>query len=72
MPVSEWRVEKNDGGGLMVGAKTEFSTALSAGTYRITARLRADDGTTRNVRGNIEVKNDARAMRTLASIAPGR
>jgi len=72
LPVSEWRVEKNDGGGLMVGAKTEFSTVLPAGIYRITARVRAADGTTRNVRGNTEVKTDARAMRTTASVASGR
>jgi len=72
LSVSEWRVEKTDGGGLMVGTKTEFSTVLPAGIYRITARVRAADGTTKNVRGTTEVKTDARAMRTPASVAPGR
>jgi hypothetical protein len=72
LPVSEWRVEKTDGGGLMVGAKTEFSTVLPAGIYRVTARVPAADGTTRNVRGKTEVKTDARAMRTPASVAFGQ
>ncbi len=72
LPVSEWRVEKTGGGGLMVGAKPEFSTDLPAGIYRIAARVRSDDGTTRNVSGDTEIKNDARALRTPARVVPGR
>ena len=72
LPVSEWRVEKTDGGGLMVGAKTEFSTVLPAGIYRVTARVPAADGTTKNVRGKTEIKADARTMRTPASVTWGQ
>jgi hypothetical protein len=70
--VSEWRVESTKGSGLMVSAKPEFSTVLPAGVYRVTARVRGADGTARNVRGETEVKTDARAMRTSASVATAR
>ncbi len=72
LAVSEWRVEKTDGGGLMIGAKPEFSSTLPAGNYRVTARVRAEDGTVKTVRGNIDIRMDAGAIRTPASIAAVR
>jgi hypothetical protein len=72
LPVIEWQVEKSNGGGLMVGAKTEFATVLPAGNYRITARVRTDDGTVKKISSDTEVKTDASAMRTPASLASGR
>ena len=72
LPVIEWQVEKSNGGGLMVGAKAEFATVLPAGSYRITARVRTADGTVKKISSNTEVKTDASAMRTPASLASGR
>ncbi|MSU59084.1 MAG: hypothetical protein EXS35_13110 [Pedosphaera sp.] len=72
LPVLEWRVEKTDGGALMVGSRAEFNAALPAGIYRVVARVRSDDGTTKNIRGNTEVKTDASAVRTPASAAASR
>jgi hypothetical protein len=72
LPVLEWRVEKTGGGALMVGSRAEFTAALPVGIYRVVARVRSDDGTTRNIRGDTEVKADASAIRTPASTAAGR
>jgi len=67
LPVHEWRVEKVDGSALVGGARPEFTGTLPAGLYKIVARVRADDGTVRTIRGNTEIKVDASEVRTLAN-----
>lgn len=66
LPVQEWRVEKVDGGALMVGSRPEFSGTLPAGHYRVTVRLRAPDGALRSLRCQLEVKPDGSAQRSSA------
>ena len=72
LPVQEWRVEKVGGGAFMVGSRAEFTAVLPSGEYKITARVRANDGTTKNIRGNTEVKADASAVRSSASATATR
>ena len=72
LPVQEWRVEKVGGGAFMVGSRAEFTGVLPPGEYKITARVRAADGTAKNIRGNTEVKADASPVRSPASVAATR
>lgn len=66
-PVQEWRIEKGAGGGLSLGSRPEFTATLSAGTYKVFARVRSSDGSLRSFRGQIEVKPDASVQRSVAS-----
>jgi hypothetical protein len=68
LPVFEWRVEKADGTALMGGARPEFTGSLPAGVYKVVARIRADDGSIRTIRGSTEVKADASEVRTDVNI----
>lgn len=66
LPVQEWRVEKADGGALLVGSRPEFSGTLRLGSYRVTARLRGSDNVLRSFRCQVDVKADASAERSPA------
>lgn len=72
LPVQEWRVEKVDGGVFMIGSRADFTGTLPAGTYRVTARLRAADNTIRSLRCQIDVQADGSAQRSPALAAPVR
>jgi hypothetical protein len=63
LPVQEWRVEKVDGGALLVGSRAEFTGALPAGNYRITARLRGADNQLRLLRCQLGVQADRSPQR---------
>jgi hypothetical protein len=67
LPVFEWRMEKIDGSALMGGARPEFTGTLPAGTYKVVARIRVNDGSIRTIRGSTEVKADASTVRTSAT-----
>jgi hypothetical protein len=67
LPVHEWRVEKVDGTAMVGGTRSEFTGTLSAGIYRVTARVRTTGGTIQSIRGNTEVKADASESRTPAN-----
>lgn len=64
LPVQEWRVDKVDGGAFMIGSRAEFTGTLPAGSYRVSARLRAGDNPLRNVGCQIDVKSDGSAQRS--------
>jgi hypothetical protein len=70
LPVQEWRVDKVNGGAFMVGSHPEFTATLPAGTYKVLARARAEDGSLRSILGQVVVSADGQAQRSPASIPP--
>ena len=60
---AEWRVEGGGGGVFMVGSRPEFTGSLAAGVYKVTARLRNEDGSFRSIRAEVQLTSDGQTRR---------